>query len=83
MQIVRIDPPSDAQTIEIIRKGVAPALTAYHGVKFSKAVIEAAVKLSSKYITDKAQPDKSISIIDSMVQDLGLLKVETHQSFRR
>lgn len=65
-QLVRIDPPSDAETIEILRKGVSPVLSAYHGVKFSKAVIEASVRLSSKYITDKAQPDKSISILDSI-----------------
>lgn len=66
MQVVRINPPSDAQTIEIIRKGAGPVLASYHGVRFSRAVIEAAVKLSSKYITDKAQPDKAISIIDSI-----------------
>lgn len=65
-QLVRIDPPSDAETVEILRKGVSPVLSAYHGVKFSKAVIEASVRLSSKYITDKAQPDKSISILDSI-----------------
>ena len=66
MQVVRINQPSDAETIEIIRKGVAPVLNAYHGVKFSKAVIESAVRLSSKYITDKAQPDKAISLLDSI-----------------
>ena len=66
MQVVRINPPSDAETIEILRRGVSPVLTDYHGVKFSKAVIEASVRLSSKYITDKAQPDKAISILDSI-----------------
>jgi ATP-dependent Clp protease ATP-binding subunit ClpA len=65
-QEVRIEPPSDAQTIEILRRGVSPVLSAYHKVKFSKAVIEASVRLSSKYITDKAQPDKAISILDSI-----------------
>lgn len=66
MQVVRISPPSDDETIEIIRKGIAPVLTTYHGVKFSKPVIESAVRLSSKYITDKAQPDKAISVLDSV-----------------
>lgn len=66
MQVVRIEQPSDAETIAIIRKGIAPVLTEYHGVKFSKAVIERAVSLSSKYITDKAQPDKAISVLDSV-----------------
>lgn len=65
-QVVRVEEPSDEETIEIIRRGIAPVLTDYHGVKFSKAVIERAVRLSSKYITDKAQPDKAISIIDSI-----------------
>lgn len=66
MQVVRIEQPTDAETIAIIRKGIAPVLTEYHGVKFSKAVIERAVSLSSKYITDKAQPDKAISVLDSV-----------------
>lgn len=65
-QVVRIDEPSDEETIQILRKGISPVLTDYHGVKYSKAVIERAVRLSSKYITDKAQPDKSISILDSI-----------------
>lgn len=66
MQVVRINPPSDEETIKIITKGIAPVLTSYHGVKFTKAVIERAVSLSSKYITDKAQPDKAISVLDSV-----------------
>jgi ATP-dependent Clp protease ATP-binding subunit ClpA len=66
MQVVRVDQPSDAETIEIIRKGIAPVLNAYHGVRFSESVIESAVRLSSKYITDKAQPDKAISLLDSI-----------------
>lgn len=66
MQVVRVEQPSDEETIKIISKGIAPVLTSYHGVKFSKAVIERAVKLSSKYITDKAQPDKAISVLDSV-----------------
>lgn len=65
-QLVRIEEPSDEETIQIINRGVASVLTNYHGVKFSKAVIEKAVTLSSKYILDKAQPDKSISILDSI-----------------
>lgn len=66
MQVVRIEEPSDEETIQILRKGISPVLTAYHGVKYSKKVIERAVRLSSKYITDKAQPDKSISLLDSI-----------------
>lgn len=65
-QVLRVEEPNDEETIEILRKGIAPVLTAYHGVKYTKPVIEKAVKLSSKYITDKAQPDKSISILDSV-----------------
>jgi len=66
LQVVRIEEPSDEETIQILRKGISPVLTDYHGVKYSKKVIEKAVRLSSKYITDKAQPDKSISILDSV-----------------
>lgn len=65
-QVVRVEEPSDEETIKILHKGISPVLTDFHGVKYSKAVIERAVKLSSKYITDKAQPDKSISLLDSI-----------------
>ena len=65
-QTIRIEEPSDAETIEILRRGIAPVLTDFHGVKFTKSVIKRAVELSSKYITDKAQPDKSISLLDSI-----------------
>lgn len=75
MQLVRINQPTDEETIEIIRKGIAPVLTSYHGVKFSKSVIESAVKLSSKYITDKAQPDKAISVLDSIGAKLRTTEV--------
>lgn len=65
-QTIRIEEPTDEETIEILRKGISPVLTSFHGVKYTRSVIERAVRLSSKYITDKDQPDKSISILDSI-----------------
>ena len=65
-QTLKVEPPTDAETIEILKKGIAPVLTLHHGVKYPLPIIKRAVELSSKYITNKAQPDKSISLLDSI-----------------
>jgi len=66
LQRITINEPSDKETLEILKRGVAPVLAAYHGVDYSNKVLQRTVELSSKYILDKAQPDKSIAIIDSI-----------------
>jgi ATP-dependent Clp protease ATP-binding subunit ClpB len=45
-------------------KGLRPRYEAHHKVKISDEAIEAAVKLSSRYITDRFLPDKAIDLID-------------------
>lgn len=62
-QPVLVEEPTPEETIEIL-KGIKKYYEDYHRVKISDEVVEAAVKLSQKYITDRFLPDKAIDVID-------------------
>ncbi len=62
-QPVKVDEPSIADTIEII-KGIRDYYEKFHYVKISDEVAEQAVIMSERYITDRFLPDKAIDIID-------------------
>lgn len=66
LQKVIIEEPSAAETLRILEQGIKPVLERYHKVKYPKAVLERAVELSGKYMTQEYFPDKAISIIDSI-----------------
>ena len=62
-QPVTVDEPSIEDSIEIL-KGLRDKYEAHHNVKILDEAIEAAVKLSSRYINDRFLPDKAIDLID-------------------
>jgi ATP-dependent Clp protease ATP-binding subunit ClpC len=62
-QAITVDPPSNDQTVEII-KGLRERYEQHHRVKITDEAIKAAVDLSGRYITGRVQPDKSIDVID-------------------
>ncbi len=62
-QPVMIDEPSVEQSIEIL-KGIRDYYENYHSVKIDDKVIETAVKMAERYITDRFLPDKAIDVID-------------------
>ncbi|NBU68377.1 MAG: AAA family ATPase [Verrucomicrobia bacterium] len=62
-QRITIDEPSYENTIQIL-KGVKKYYEQFHKVKITEEAIQAAVKLSVKYQTDKKLPDKAIDLID-------------------
>jgi ATP-dependent Clp protease ATP-binding subunit ClpC len=62
-QTVMIDPPSSADTVEILR-GLRSRYEEHHKVVISDEAINAAVTLSDRYVSGKFQPDKAIDIID-------------------
>ncbi len=74
-QTVIIEEPSVDESIEII-KGLKPKYEEHHNLIISDAAIEASVKLSSKYITDRFLPDKAIDVIDEASSKVRL-KVST------
>ena len=66
LQMVMIEEPSAVETLRILEQGIKPVLEKYHGVKYPKAILERAVELSGKYMTQQYFPDKAISLIDSI-----------------
>ncbi|MBO6108336.1 MAG: ATP-dependent Clp protease ATP-binding subunit [Eubacterium sp.] len=62
-QPVMIEEPSPSQTIEIL-KGIRDKYEDYHEVTISDEAIDACVRLSARYITDRFQPDKAIDLLD-------------------
>ena len=60
---VIVDEPSVADTIEILR-GIRDGYEQHHGVKISDAAVEAAARLSDRYISEYHLPDKAIDLVD-------------------
>ncbi len=70
-QPVKVGEPSEEDAIEIL-KGLRDRYEAHHKVKISDEAIEAAVKLSSRYIADRYLPDKAIDLVDEAASKVRL-----------
>jgi ATP-dependent Clp protease ATP-binding subunit ClpC len=62
-QTVTVEEPTVEAAIEILQ-GIAPHYESFHGVRIAPAAIEQAVKLSTRYLTDRRLPDKAIDLLD-------------------
>jgi len=62
-QTIMVEPPNAPQTVEIL-KGLRDRYEAHHKVKFLDEALEAAAKLSERYISGRFLPDKAIDLID-------------------
>jgi ATP-dependent Clp protease ATP-binding subunit ClpC len=62
-QTIMVDPPNVEQTVEIL-KGLREKYETHHRVKFTDEALEAAAKLSDRYISGRFLPDKAIDLID-------------------
>lgn len=62
-QPILVEEPTSEETVEIL-KGIKSYYEDYHKVKISDEVIESAVILSERYISDRFLPDKAIDVID-------------------
>ena len=74
-QKIVVEPTDVAQSIEILRQ-LKPHYEEFHHITYTDEAVEAAVRLTDRYITDKSLPDKAIDALDeagSMVR-LSLAK---------
>lgn len=62
-QTIMVEPPSVKETIDIL-KGLRDRYEAHHKVKFTDEALEAAARLSDRYISGRFLPDKAIDVID-------------------
>ena len=70
-QSVLVGEPSREEAVEIL-KGIRDKYEAHHKVKITDEAIEAAVKMSSRYIGDRFLPDKAIDLIDEAASKVRL-----------
>ncbi|MCD2426165.1 ATP-dependent Clp protease ATP-binding subunit [Niabella pedocola] len=64
-QKVMVDPPSVDETIQILNN-IKSKYEDFHSVTYSDEAIDACVKLSDRYITDRLLPDKAIDVMDEV-----------------
>ena len=74
-QPVTVEEPSPEEAVEIL-KGVRPFYEKHHGVTITDEAVEAAVKLSVRYINDRFLPDKAIDVIDEASSKIQLAGYE-------
>ena len=74
-QPVMVDEPSAKEAIEMLRI-VRPNYELHHSVSITDEAIEAAVKLSDRYINDRFLPDKAIDVMDEAASALRLEATE-------
>ena len=70
-QSVLVEEPSIPAAIDILR-GLRPRYEEHHRLKISDGAIEAAVKLSARYVNDRFLPDKAIDVIDEAAAKCNL-----------
>ena len=70
-QSVTVDEPSEEESIAIL-KGLRSRYEEHHRVEITDDALEAAVKLSSRYINDRFLPDKAIDLIDEAASKVRL-----------
>ncbi|MCL2565681.1 MAG: ATP-dependent Clp protease ATP-binding subunit [Defluviitaleaceae bacterium] len=70
-QPVTVDEPSEEEAIQMLL-GLRDKYEAHHSVKISDEAINAAVKLSSRYISDRFLPDKAVDLLDEAASRVKL-----------
>ncbi|HZI64253.1 MAG TPA: ATP-dependent Clp protease ATP-binding subunit, partial [Thermoanaerobaculia bacterium] len=81
-QAVQVLPPSPEETMEILA-GVRERYESFHKVHYTPAALHTAIYQSSRYISDRHQPDKAIDVIDEAGAKVKLRRVRDTQNVRR
>ncbi|MGG0643978.1 ATP-dependent Clp protease ATP-binding subunit [Sporosarcina gallistercoris] len=80
-QPIQVDEPSVEETVQIIT-GLRDRYEAHHRVKITNEAIEAAAKMSDRYISDRFLPDKAIDLIDEAGSKVRLRSYTTPPNLR-
>ena len=78
-QKVMVDPPSVDETIQILNN-IKSKYEEYHNVNYHEEAINACVKLSDRYITDRLLPDKAIDVLDEVGARVHLKNINVPQN---
>jgi ATP-dependent Clp protease ATP-binding subunit ClpC len=74
-QKVLVEPPSVEDTITILNN-LKPKYEEFHNVSYNQEAIDACVKLSNRYITDRLLPDKAIDVMDEVGARVHLKNID-------
>jgi type VI secretion system protein VasG len=75
-QVVKIEEPDEAKAVNMMRS-ISVMLASHHGVRIMDEAIVESVKLSSRYITARQLPDKSVSLLDTACARVSLSQSAT------
>ena len=73
-QKVKIEEP-DKETLKQILMNLKHVYSSYHGVVIKEKIIDEIINLSSKYIFDRFEPDRSIDILDEVASKVSLKEI--------
>lgn len=74
-QRVMIEPSTEAETLDIL-KNIKERYEDYHHVRYTNEALEACVKLTSRYVSERAFPDKAIDAMDEVGAKVHLQHAE-------
>ncbi len=77
-QKVMVEPPTAEETLQILEQ-IKARYEAHHNVRYTKAALEAIVKLSGRYIQDRYFPDKAIDVLDEAGSRVHLSNIKVPQ----
>ena len=80
-QTIMVEEPTQEDAIRILR-GLRPRYEEFHRAKITDEAVEAAVKMSKRYITDRFLPDKAIDLMDEAASKVRMQQVEEPQDMR-
>jgi len=80
--VVTVKEPADEAMLVILR-GVKPRYEAYHGVRLADDALQAAIKLSRRYLPSRFLPDKAIDILDEASARIRMQKESKPQQIDR
>ena len=80
-QPIIVGEPTVEETVDIL-KGIRDKYEAHHGVTITDGALEAAAKLSARYITDRFLPDKAIDLVDEAASRMKLQTVTAPSNLR-
>jgi type VI secretion system protein VasG len=70
-QVVKVEEPTE-DVCMIMMRGVVPALEGHHNVRILDDGMDAAVRLSARYLSERQLPDKAVSVLDTACARLAL-----------
>lgn len=80
-QPVMVNEPSIKESIEMLR-GIKHYYEDFHGIRIPESVLDTAVILSERYITDRYLPDKAIDLLDEAASNISLKSKEINEAHK-